>query len=276
MMKFFLGLTVLLSLALFNVSSAQEQRQTDNQRNRDSEMNAFVGSWQLDPSRTKIGSTTISYEQAGDRMRVTSPRGTFTFKIDGADYPTAIPGETISWKQIDKNTFESTVKRNGKPIAIATRVFSPDGKAILVTTKTVGDKPTTLTSRMERQSDSSGSHPFIGTWKQRRENPSAETGRIAYTTIANGLHVRYDGPLAQEYDLVFDGREREVDGGGPTASLVVRKVNDRSVEEKWTRDGKLFTTSTITVSADGQELIERHQPADAHAEPSIYVYRRVK
>src|SRR3712207_4082512 len=101
MTKFFLGLTV-LSLATFNVSSAQEQRQTDGQRSRNSEFNAFLGSWQLDPSRTKIGSTTISYEQAGDRIRVTSQRGTFTFKIDGADYPTAIPGETISWKEVDK------------------------------------------------------------------------------------------------------------------------------------------------------------------------------
>jgi hypothetical protein len=119
MTRFFLGLTV-LSLSSFNVSNAQEQPQTEAQKSRNSEWNAFLGSWTLDPSRTKIGSTTISYEQAGDRIRVTSQRGTFTFKIDSADYPTAIAGETISWEQVDKNTFESTVKQNGKPVAIAT------------------------------------------------------------------------------------------------------------------------------------------------------------
>jgi hypothetical protein len=124
---------------------------------------------------------------------------------------------------------------------------------------------------MERQAGSSGAHPLIGTWKQRPD--AAQGGRITYTAIANGLHVRYDGPFAQEYDLIFDGKEHTVEAGGPS-NLTARVINDRSIEEKWSRDGKLFVTSTISISPDGRELIEQHQPGDAHAEPSTYVYRR--
>jgi hypothetical protein len=84
----------------------------------------------------------------------------------------------------------------------------------------------------------------------------------------------YEAPMGQEYALVFDGKEHPVEG--PNNTLAARKITERSYEEKWMRNGKLHTTSTITVSSDGQELIEQHQPGDAHAEPSMFVYRRAK
>jgi hypothetical protein len=203
--------------------------------------------------------------------------GSYTFKIDGTEYKTASPTDTISWKQVDNNTLETTVKRNGKLQSSSTRVFSPDKKTITITTKVMGEQPTTMTSKMERQTPPSGGHPLIGTWKQRPDLASSQFARITYTTVANGLHVKYEGPMQQEYTLTFDGQPHTVDsGGGPTADLTARKINERTIEEHWTRQGKPFTTSTITVSTGGQELTEHTQPADGRGEPSTYVYRRAK
>jgi DNA-binding PadR family transcriptional regulator len=98
---------------------------------------------------------------------------------------------------------------------------------------------------------------------------------MTYTPAANGLHVLYEAPIRQEYTLVFDGKEHPAENRA-NETLTARKINERSFEEKWTRNGKLSTTSTITVSPDGQELIEQHQPSEATGEPSTYVYRRAK
>src|SRR4051812_35290324 len=84
---------------------------------------AFVGTWRIDVPRTRTAAVALSYEQTGDTIRTTTPQGSYTFKIDGNDYPTAAKGETTMWKYIDRNTIETTSKRNGKIDAIATRVF---------------------------------------------------------------------------------------------------------------------------------------------------------
>jgi hypothetical protein len=264
---------VALSFLAINAALAQEQPATKT-RNA-SEMQPFLGTWQIDQSRTKLGAITTSYEQEGDKIRVTTPRGTYTFKIDGTEYPTMTPGATITWRQVDKNSFEVTSKRNGKIEFVSTRVLSPDGKTINVTTKLLGEKPTTVTSKMERLTPPSAGNPLIGTWKNARERSYLQNARLTYTPVGDGLHVKYEGPNRQEYTLVFDGKEHPAEGGANDA-LAALKINERSYEEKWTRNGKLATTATITVSADGQELIEAHQPGDATGEPSTYVYRRAK
>jgi hypothetical protein len=265
-----------LSIASLSIASAQNRPAASRQRTGNSEMNAFVGSWKLDTSRTKLGSTMISYEHAGDRLRVTSPRGTYTFKIDGTEYPTMVSGERVSWKQVDKNTIESTTKRNGKVEVVTTRVFSTDAKTISVTTNISGDRLSTFRSRMERQAGTSSGNPLIGTWKQTRESSSGESATLAYTAVPGGLKVRYDGPMADEYTLIFDGKEHPGGTGTPNTNVTARKINDRSLEERWTRDGKVFSTSTITISTDGQELTEQQQPGNPQGEPSMFVYRRTK
>ena len=131
-----------------------------------------------------------------------------------------------------------------------------------------------MTSRMERASGSAGGHTLIGTWKQRAEG--VQPGRMTYTSAADGLHVHYEGINSQEYTLIFDSKPHGVESAGPNGTLTARKINDRSIEEQWARDGKLFTKSTITVSSDGQELVEHQQPGGPHAEPSTFVYRRAK
>ena len=259
-----------------NAVEAQERPATGGQANSSPEMKAFIGSWEIDPARTKLGAITTSYEQVGDSIRVTTPRGSYTFKIDGNEYPTAVPGGTVAWKQLDKNTFETTSKRKGEVDAVITRVLSPDGKTIDVTTKLMGEKPRTVTSRMERQTALPAGNPLIGTWKHARDSSSVQNMRLTYTPVANGLQVRYDAPMRQEYTLIFDGKEHEVTAAGGNDRLSVRKLNERSFEERWTRDGKLMTTSTITVSSDGQELVEQHQPSGQGGESSTYVFRRVK
>jgi hypothetical protein len=135
----------------------------------------------------------------------------------------------------------------------------------------MGANPSTVTSKMERQTETSGDNPLIGRWKQIREGSWVQSTRVTFSPRPNGLHVRYEGPVPEDYDWILNGNEHTVHSPRPNTKLTVRKLNDRSVEERWTRDGKTSTTVIITVSADGKELIERRQPATPNVEPSEYV-----
>jgi len=58
-------------------------------------------------------------------------------RYDGKDYDIvgSTGGNKISLKRIDKLTTESTQKRDGKPVIVATRRVSPDEKTLTVETK---------------------------------------------------------------------------------------------------------------------------------------------
>jgi hypothetical protein len=44
--------------------------------------------------------------------------------------------------------------------------------------------------------------------------------------------------MTDKYMLIFDGKEHPGGTGTPNTNVTARKINDRSIEEKWTRDGQ--------------------------------------
>jgi hypothetical protein len=270
--RFFFVTAITLCLS---APTAVAQEQPKTQRNVSIGTEAFIGSWRIDVTRTTTAAVALSYEQTGDNIRATTPQGSYTFNVDGNDYPTAVTGEMISWKRIGENTIETTSKRNGKVDAVATRVFSPDRKTALVVIKILRGTPRTLTGKMERQNKSDNTNPLLGTWKQRVSTATDPNRRLTYTVIPNGLHARYeDAANPHEYDLILDQQQHQI--GSLQAQLSARSLDNYTIEERWTREKTLAYTSTITVSADGQDLTERQQLPDAHSEPSIWVYHRVR
>jgi hypothetical protein len=63
-----------------------------------------------------------------------------TFKVDGKDYPlTGFANfDTISLKQVDDLTVQSTQKKGGKVIGTTTRTISKDGKVLTLKSKGIG------------------------------------------------------------------------------------------------------------------------------------------
>ena len=125
----------------------------------------LVGTWQLnldkstfDPGPGPKGQMRI-YSHQGDTEKLTA-RGVgadgkptlvqYTARYDGKDY--AITGSTggdlISLHRIDEYTTESTQKRGGKPVIVATRTVSRDGKMLTVLTKGTAPSGQTLNHRM--------------------------------------------------------------------------------------------------------------------------------
>ena len=109
-----------------------------------------LGTWELDVTRSKYSpgvppkSQTRTFEAVGEGVRsvVTGTNSfgqpthvEYTANYDGKDYPiTGTPaGDTISLKRIDALTAESTQKKAGRIILLATRAVSADGLTLTLT-----------------------------------------------------------------------------------------------------------------------------------------------
>jgi hypothetical protein len=280
------GVQIFLPLALLGGAAFAQEQPAMNPPAGSAERvvtdsNPFIGTWELDPARTKLGARTVRMEPAGDSVRMVTPMGQYTFKIDGNDYPTNDPGSTTNWKQIDSSTWEVTAKENGKVASTSRHVMSADGNRIATTTTIQGEQPATINSVYERQgsaTEATGDSPaakLFGSWKQNRQVQATGTApTLTYEATANGMRAHYRGMgTPQEYDIRLDGQEHAVEGA-PGYALTTRKLDDHTFEEVWQRDGKPFSKSSIRVSADGRELTEAQDPGSSEVESSEYVYKR--
>jgi hypothetical protein len=112
-----LGIVVSLSLA------AQQQRASREKESGELDP-AFFGTWKADMARSNLAPATVAYEQRGDRIEISRGSSRYSFKLDGMDYPTDTPGNTL----MGSHEFDET-RRVGDKLMGSTRFrLSPDGK----------------------------------------------------------------------------------------------------------------------------------------------------
>jgi hypothetical protein len=113
-----------------------------------------MGTWKLNETKSKFApgepkNHTVVYEAAGDNVKVTvdgtdkdgkSTHNEWTGKFDGKDYPvTGDPTSDMrSYKKIDDQTLEITLKKDGKVTVTGRIVVSTDGKSRTITTHEAG------------------------------------------------------------------------------------------------------------------------------------------
>jgi hypothetical protein len=111
-------------------ASAQSDKSTDL---------PYAGKWKLNFAKSDFGETTRAVTKgASGQMQFTAMGQSYTFQMDGKDYP-ALFGRTAAWKTIDANSWETTIKQDGKLIVTERTKLSADGKALTVNTS--GPKP---------------------------------------------------------------------------------------------------------------------------------------
>lgn len=93
---------------------------------------AISGSWKVDKlNSVSQEGLTVTFKRDGDMLHMTSPVGnSYDAKLDGSDAPVKgdMAGASVSVKQLRDGSYEQTVKRAGKVLAVATLKFGPDGK----------------------------------------------------------------------------------------------------------------------------------------------------
>jgi hypothetical protein len=127
----------------------------------------LMGTWKLNEAKSKFApgapkNHTVVYEAAGDNVKVivdgTDADGKalhneWTGKFDGKDY--AVTGDPTSdmraYKQVNDNTLDMTIKKDGKVTATGTIVVSHDGKTRTVTTEATDAKKVKITAVYDKQ-----------------------------------------------------------------------------------------------------------------------------
>ena len=122
--------------------------------------------------------------------------------------------------------------------------------------------------------------PFVGTWKlnvaKSKRAPSStgkatkeetmtvqDVGDQAYITLKG---TREDGTtFGRKESVSIKGGPLNVSGNRPPVgtSAVMKKLNDRTADFIYARDGKVYLTDHYTVSADGKTIRNQYKGTDA-------------
>jgi hypothetical protein len=121
-----------------------------------------MGTWKLNDAKSKFSpgaakNHTVVYEAAGDSVKVTVDgidadgkpvHNEWTGKYDGKDYP--VTGDSTSdarsYKKVNDNTLDLTVKKGGKATVTGRLVVAADGKSRTVTTSGIDSKGNKVTN----------------------------------------------------------------------------------------------------------------------------------
>ncbi|MDO8539974.1 MAG: DUF4440 domain-containing protein [Opitutaceae bacterium] len=241
----------------------------------------WLGSWVLNVAKTRINpgpapkgetrtyTSTASGERAtydetqADGKRVYS---TSTYRFDGQD--AKVVGDpdshTHAIKRTSPRSIASVIKKDGKVVRTATREVSADGKILTVEFKGTNAKGQPIIE--EKWVFDRRDEPWLGTWElnavKSRIAPSAKPkfDFRTFTPTAGGEHAVYvtiesDGkPTRSECNIVYNGTDQPVVAGEPGETLAFTRASARALAFTNKQNGKVVSTGTRTVSADGKVL----------------------
>jgi hypothetical protein len=214
----------------------------------------YIGKWKMNPDKSDLKGTTITYSQAPDGMMEVNADGmTYKFKADGKSYP-AFFGVNVVWKQLDANTWQVTSTMKNNQQFIDTMKIAADGKTMNVESK--GTKP-----NGEKVDDKSvyqrvsGGPGLMGKWKTTEVKSSSPGTMELAASGTDGLTFRY---IDQKItcDAKFDGKDYPCTG--PTLpegiTLSAKKAGNTGLEVVIKDKGKPLYRDQYAVSADGKSL----------------------
>jgi hypothetical protein len=240
----------------------------------------FVGTWLLNAEESRIRSgLRVTIERWGQAFRYSSGGVEFTALLDGAEYPLRGTSSkaTVSLKRVDERTVERTYSRDGKAVTGAILTVSADGRFLTVNIRRLdqdGPGPQWVNT-YQKAAGSEGKDPFAGTWDR---NPIRLIGNspsgIAFEAYdEDGLRFTSD---QVEYSAKPDGKDYPVRGTIVANSVVLKRIDARTLEEVWKDNGKVAANVLRVVSADGGELRVTARGTTPQGEPfeNLFVYRK--
>lgn len=231
----------------------------------------YAGKWKPNLAKSDFGQTTLTLEKLpGGEWRNTAFGVSYTFKMDGKDYPDNMGG-TAAWKAVDAHTWELTAKAKGRVTETDTFKLGPDGKTLTDDSKQMKAGGGSIDSTAVYQRLSGGTS-LDGKWKTQKV--SGATGSMELIASgANGLTFK-DPDMGVTCDSKLDGKDYPCTGPMlPPGFTAATKGNGRSLDLTIKKDGKLFFHAVYTVAPDGKSMIEEGAPANGGDKFKIFFDR---
>jgi len=174
---------------------------------------------------------------------------------------------------IDPRTVEISQRLNGKDVGNDTMQVAADGKSYTGKfTNNQGAQPVTGTYSEKRvAAGPPGSHALSGSWLQDQVSDASDAMRtVNYAMTADAFSMQSNG---QSYHAKFDGKQYPMSGDAGKTQVVLKKVNDRTVEETDYRQGKLVDEIHLAAAADGKSVTMTDKDV-AHGQTVTAVFDR--
>lgn len=212
----------------------------------------YVGKWKLNLAKSDLTGETLSIEKTGSGMRFVKGVVSYTFSLDGREYP--MPnGGFAEWKALDSKNWKVTNRMNGRVSARYKLSLKGDTMNALATIQRVDGGTVVQKSTLTRISGGPG---FIGKWESTEVEPAETTLEL----VANGAYeitlTRPEGDFTCSAN--FDGKDFAPTGrlAGSKTTFVFKKTGPLSFEMLEKTNGKATYVDTFTVSADGKTLTD--------------------
>ena len=230
----------------------------------------YIGKWKLNPAKSQLTGETATIEKTSNgMMRFGAGDVSYTFNLDGKEYPTP-DGGTTAWKATDANNWDVTNRVNGKTqmnyrlttkgdtLTVQMTVHKPDGGTV---------EQSSVWTRV------SGGPGPMGKWRSSEVKAAATVFEIA-ANGADGIAIT-DATFGFTCSAKFDGKEYRNTGpsAGGKSTFIFKTLGPRSFEMTQKTEGKAVYVDTYTVSADGKTLTDDGSPLSAK-EPIKAVYDR--
>jgi hypothetical protein len=227
----------------------------------------YFGKWKVNSAKTQVtGMAAIEKQPSGD-YRFDQDGFIYNFKPDGKEYPMP-DGGAASWKMVDDNNWEVTMRANGKVTATVKLTASGDTLTSAVTIPQADGKTLTESGTSKRISGGPG---VLGKWRATKTD--ADDIWLEVTPEgADGLRMAQPNSLCVAQ---FDGKPFPMSGPGdpPKQTMAFRRKGPASFEALTYVDGKLFFTDVFSVSADGKVLTDIGTPV-ATKKPAKVIFDR--
>ena len=215
----------------------------------------FIGKWKTDPARSDLTGTTVSFGNLPTGEWQWSSGGmTYTFRMDGKDHATGM-GDTAAWVALDRATWQTAWKSQGRVLSTETLALGPDGETLTITNRgtTPNGKPINGSTTFQRQQGGPG---LAGQWKSISVK-SGSASVIGFAPLGEDRVAFKQPAWGVLCEAELDGKDYPCTTPiGPGWTLAMTQVGERVLAMTVRKDGKTFVVMTQTVSADRKTMTQ--------------------
>jgi hypothetical protein len=177
-------------------------------------------------------------------------------KADGQDQKVTTPYvDTMAVKAPDDRTIEKVGKKKGKVVSHVTETVSADGRTLTANWSNTTDNGQELKGSyvMSRVGDvPKGKHLINGEWKN--EKFEANDTTTTFTLKQQGESISMTSPNGSAFDAKLDGKEYPYKGDPGITTVVLRRIDENTIEETDKLNGKPAFRATYRLAADGKTM----------------------
>jgi hypothetical protein len=220
----------------------------------------FNGTWKADLDKNKSTPKAEVFELLDGVYECRSCSPPERIRADGKDYPIAGSPiyDTLSVTVIDGHAVSEVLKKAGKIIAEVRSTVSADGLTQVVDQKVSlpGAEPMEVKDTLVQVAPGSpGAHAISGTWQKTKTEGSDSVDLTTFKISQNRID-RTDSQ-GSSYSARLDGSEAFYKGHPLIATVSVRLIDGRTLEQTDKKDGRIVMIERWRIDADGTTMHAR-------------------